>query len=277
LFAFNGYSRGLSNQNLQSYGPYIANEADVSSGFTTSDGFKIFYKTYGEGYPIVLVHGWGASTQSNWEYTGWIEKLRPFRKIISIDVRGHGQSDKSYDQSVYSYGAMSNDVLAVMDHLGIEKADLMGYSMGAFMGAYLLGHHSDRFSAMVLGGIGDETQKSADLSYLIAATLRAGKRISDFFRISDPHFDMEALALSCLQMWPEGYPRTLAGPGVAQAETRVLVINGGDDLPYADTDQDFVALIPRGTLRTIPHRNHLTVFLDRRFERAVLNFLSSTN
>ena len=162
-----------------------------------------------------------------------------------------------------------------MDHLGIEKADLMGYSMGAFMGAYLLGHHSERFSAMVLGGIGDENQASANLSYLIAGALRAGKLFTDFFRISDPHFDMEALALSCLQMWPEGYPRTLAGPGISQAQTRVLVINGEDDRPYSETDQDFVALIPQGTLTTIPGRNHLTVFLDPRFNQAVLEFISA--
>lgn len=255
----------------------IAESPTVESGYYFSDGIKIFYKIYGEGKPMILAHGWGANTESNWEFTGWINKLKPYRKVISIDVRGHGKSEKPHESFVYSYSALSNDVIAVMDHLGIEKADFMGYSMGAFMGAYLLGQHSERFSSMILAGIGDETKESADLSYLIAGTLRAGKIIADFFQVSDPHFDLEALALSCLQMWPEGYPRKLGGPGLAQAQTAVLVVNGSDDRPYVHTDQDFVNLIPRAKLLEIPGKNHLTVLQDKRFFNGVIKWLEASH
>jgi pimeloyl-ACP methyl ester carboxylesterase len=221
-----------------------------------------------------LVHGWGADTETNWVYSGWVEKLTPFRRVISIDVRGHGKSDKPHQQELYSYAAMSRDVIALMDQLNIERADFFGYSMGAFMGAYLLGHHGERFSSMVLGGIGDETQQSADLSYYIAAALRAGKLVGDFFHVTDPRFDLEALALSCVEMWHDGYPRKLGGAGLMQTSNPVLVINGGQDYPYVQTDQDLVDMIPGARLFRIPGKNHLTAFLDKRFDEAVLGFLA---
>jgi pimeloyl-ACP methyl ester carboxylesterase len=245
----------------------------VTTGYITSEGLKIYYKIYGEGEPLILAHGWGSNTEINWEYTGWIKQLKPYRKIISLDIRGHGKSDKPHNNRAYSYSELSKDVIALMDHLAIEKADFMGYSMGAFMGAYLLGNHSERFHSMVLVGIGDETPESAGLSNYIASALRAGKLFGDFFKVSDPHYDLEALALSCLQMWPEGYPRKLGGPGLATAATSVLVVNGSDDKPYVHTDQDFVSLLPKGQLLTVPGTNHLTVLLDQRFITAVIDWL----
>ena len=117
----------------------------VAEGDAESDGLRIRYRLYGSGYPLVLVHGWGADTLSNWVETGWIAALAPLRQIIALDVRGHGDSDKPQAGDVYSYAALSRDVLAVMDALGIERADYLGYSMGAFMGAWLLGHESRGF------------------------------------------------------------------------------------------------------------------------------------
>jgi pimeloyl-ACP methyl ester carboxylesterase len=253
--------------------PQSSDSLEDHSGYFSSDGLQIFYRVVGKGHPMVLVHGWGTNGEINWEKTGWVEKLRSHRKLIILDVRGHGKSDKPYDQKVYSYSTMAHDVLGVMDHLAIEKADFIGYSMGSFMGAYLLGHYPERFTTMVLGGIGDETKLSADLSYAIAAALRVGKVIGDYFHVSDPHFDLESLALSCLQMWPEGYPRQLGGPGLLQTKTPVLVINGAADKPYVDTDEDLIKVIPRAQLIRIPGKNHLTTFQDKRFFPAVSHWL----
>lgn len=247
------------------------------SGFFYSDGIKIFYQVTGHGHPMILVHGWGTSSAINWENTGWVDKLKNHRKVITIDIRGHGKSEKPHVQSVYSYSLMAHDVLGLMDHLGIEKADFIGYSMGSFIGAYLLGHHSDRFTSMIWGGIGDETPLSTGLSQVIAATLRAGKLIGDFFHVSDPYFDLESLALSCLQMWPEGFPRTLGGPGLMTSAVPVLVINGGEDRPYVETDQDLVKMIPGAQLIRIPGRNHLTTFQDKRFFKAIKKWLGLLN
>lgn len=267
-----------------------AREADVKSapertaaGTCMSDGLKIYYEVYGDGRPIVLVHGWGSSIRGNWIDTGWVATLAPHRQVIALDVRGHGRSDKPHAQRLYSYRVMANDVLAVMDHLKLERADYLGYSMGACMGAYLLGHHSDRFSSMILGGIGDETPESASACEAIAAALRA-KDAAEIksplgllyrsYATSDPNNDLEALAASALQMWPEGYPIQLGGAGLKKTTLPVLIVNGANDHPYVESDEKLAAVIRNARLVRIPDADHLTVVPRREFQDAVVEFLT---
>ncbi len=249
-----------------------------------ADDLNIRYYQYGEGKPLVLVHGWGADTHSNWVATGWTDALSKHRSVIAIDVRGHGQSDKPHATAPYSYAAMSNDVIAVMDALNIRQADYMGYSMGAFMGAYLLAHHPGRFTAMVLGGIGDETAASAAQGDVIAAALRApdsesitnpAARGIRMFVEGNPDNDLEALAFSAAAMWPEGYPMQLAGPGISAARFPVLIVNGSEDHPYVDSADAFAAALPDGRHVQIPGADHLTAVTDARFKDIVVEFLLS--
>ena len=254
------------------------------SGFVVSDGLQIFYQRFGRGSPLILVHGWGADTKSNWVESGWIDVLEEHRTVISIDVRGHGKSDKPHALEPYSYTAMSRDVIAVLDALEINECDLMGYSMGSFMGAYLLGHHPERFTSMILGGIGDETELTAAQGPVIAEALRAPNTasVSDPAGISvrtyvesNPHNDLEALAYSALEMWPEGYPLEIAGSNITAARFPVLIINGEDDHPYVDSADRFANALPDGRHLRIPGVDHLTAVADERFKKAVVDFLKS--
>jgi pimeloyl-ACP methyl ester carboxylesterase len=254
------------------------------AGFVDSDGLRIHYETFGDGHPIVLVHGWGSSLEHNWVKTGWVDTLTARRRVVALDVRGHGASDKPHDRAVYSYARMSHDVLRVLDHLGIAKTDFLGYSMGAFMGASLLGHVRERFTSMVLGGIGDETDQSLAALPKIVAGLRAEENaqltdpVAKGYRAyarSDPRNDLEALALSALQMWPEGYPLKLAGSGLADVDMPILVVNGADDHPYIDTVHHLVSAIAGCRLAVIPDRDHLGVVTDPRFKDEVLAFLAA--
>jgi pimeloyl-ACP methyl ester carboxylesterase len=111
-------------------------QAESAPGFARWDGLRIHFEDRGEGPAIVLMHGWSASIRTNWETPGWIERLRPLRRVIGVDVRGHGASDKPHEQSRYGYAAMAHDVLAVMDHLEIERADFVGHSLGAIASAH---------------------------------------------------------------------------------------------------------------------------------------------
>jgi pimeloyl-ACP methyl ester carboxylesterase len=252
------------------------------TGFVDSDNLKIYYETGGEGDPVILVHGWGSSINHNWVNTGWFETLKARRRVVSLDVRGHGESDKPHDQAIYSYARMSRDVLHVMDHLGIAKADFMGYSMGSFMGVSLLGHARERFSSMILGGIGDETDQSLAALPKIVAGLRAkeGSQITDpvssgyrAYARADKRNDLEALALSALQMWPEGFPLQLGGAGLADVDIPILIVNGANDHPYIDTVHRLVSAIPGARLVVIPDRDHLGVVTDPRFKEEALAFL----
>ena len=103
-------------------------------------GVEIAYLAEGEGEPIVLVHGFASTKQVNWVYSSWVSELkRNGRRVIALDNRGHGESSKLYDPELYHIPTMASDVTALMDHLGIERADIMGYSLGSRMTAWLAG------------------------------------------------------------------------------------------------------------------------------------------
>jgi len=99
---------------------------------------EIAYLDEGEGDPILLVHGFASSKNVNWVYPTWVSELKKNgRRVIAFDNRGHGDSSKLYDPAAYEIGIMAGDISALMDHLNIERADVMGYSLGSRMTAVL--------------------------------------------------------------------------------------------------------------------------------------------
>src|SRR5262249_58089826 len=124
------------------------------SHFTHSE-VEIGYLDEGEGEPIVLVHGCGSNKEVNWVYPGWVSTLtRAGRRAIALDNRGHGASTKFYDPAAYHSGLMAEDVRALLDHLQIPRADVMGYSLGSRITTILAVAHPPRVRAALLGGIG---------------------------------------------------------------------------------------------------------------------------
>jgi pimeloyl-ACP methyl ester carboxylesterase len=118
-----------------------------------SDGVKIHYQVEGRGEPVVLIHGLHASAQMNWAAPGIIADLAKTYRIIALDCRGHGQSDKPEAEG--SYGVkMVEDVVRLMDHLKLRSAHIVGYSMGGMIGLKLAVLHPDRVRSTTLGGMG---------------------------------------------------------------------------------------------------------------------------
>jgi pimeloyl-ACP methyl ester carboxylesterase len=106
---------------------------------------EIAYLDEGEGDPILLVHGFASTKNVNWVYPTWVSELRKNgRRVIAFDNRGHGDSAKLYDAGAYEIGIMADDIGALMDHLKIERADVMGYSLGSRMTAALALSHPQR-------------------------------------------------------------------------------------------------------------------------------------
>ena len=97
--------------------------------FAENQGVKIYYQVEGEGPPLIIQYGF-MDTLEQLYTIGYIESLENYYKLILIDLRGHGKSDKPHDSSLYSMKHLTSDVIAVMDDLKIEKAHFMGYSMG---------------------------------------------------------------------------------------------------------------------------------------------------
>src|SRR3954462_5371075 len=99
---------------------------------------EIAYLDEGEGDPIVLVHGFASSKNVNWVYPTWVSELKKAgRRVIPFDNRGHGDSTKLYDSAQYEVAIMAGEIAALIDHLKIERADVMGYSLGGRMTAVL--------------------------------------------------------------------------------------------------------------------------------------------
>ena len=116
---------------------------------------EIAFIDEGEGEPIVLVHGFGSTAGTNWVYPGWVSALtKAGRRVVALDNRGHGASSKLYDRAEYSLDIMAGDVRALMDHLNIERADIMGYSLGSRNSCRVALHHPERLRSLIIGGLG---------------------------------------------------------------------------------------------------------------------------
>src|SRR5690606_7408376 len=99
--------------------------------------------------------GFASSSLVNWVSPGWFRTLTEAGyRVIAIDNRGHGFSAKSHNADDYTPSAMAGDAAALLDHLGIEKAHVMGYSMGARISAFLTIEHPDKIATLILGGLG---------------------------------------------------------------------------------------------------------------------------
>ena len=139
----------------------VSTGARAEDKYFDSAGVKIHYTIDGQGPPVVLVHGFTASIQVQWGLPGIITKLKPDYKVIALDNRGHGRSDKPHDPKLYGPESV-NDVVRLLDHLKIEKAHVVGYSMGAFMTNYLVATHPSRVLTATLGGAAGANRTNAD-------------------------------------------------------------------------------------------------------------------
>lgn len=242
-----------------------------------SNGVTIHYEVFGEGTPIILVHGFASSIDQNWVATGWVDALVPIRQVVALDCRGHGLSEKPHDPQAYGGGAMVEDVVRLMDHLEIEKSDLFGYSMGAGISLRLLLTHPDRFTSVVLGGIGNVlTQERDEGASAIAEALLAEdpETITDpvakGFRAFADLGDNDLRALAAVMRSPRD---ALGREKLAEVALPVLIVNGADDTLVGSPDE-LAAAIPKAQLVKIPDRDHLTVVPDPRFKEEVVQFLT---
>src|SRR3712207_634217 len=127
--------------------------------FFDSNGVRIAYidvvPDSGAGDPVLLVHGFGSNHAVNWVSSMWVKTLtHAGYRAVAVDNRGHGQRDKLYDPAAYTPAVMAEDARRLLDHLGIDRADVMGYSMGARIAAYLALNHPERVRSLLLGGVG---------------------------------------------------------------------------------------------------------------------------
>jgi pimeloyl-ACP methyl ester carboxylesterase len=242
-----------------------------------SDGVRIAFTDEGEGEPILLIHGFASNVATNWRDTHWLRTLtRAGRRAIAFDNRGHGQSQKLYDPSLYGAPAMAEDARRLLDHLGIPRADVMGYSMGARIAAFLAFAHPERVRSLVLAGAGINFVHGMVGSGPIARALEA-PRIEDVSNDTARSFrafaeqtgsDLKALA-ACIR----GPREKIAPEALARIRAPTLVAAGSEDV-IAGSGRALASLIPGAQFLDIAGRDHMKAVGDARFKQGVLDFLT---
>ncbi|EJF88766.1 alpha/beta fold hydrolase [Bartonella tamiae] len=241
------------------------------------DGFKLAFRQNGDGDPILLIHGFASSSLINWYSPGWFRTLNEAGyRVIAIDNRGHGLSDKSHDPSVYLPEFMANDALALLNYLGINKSHVMGYSMGARISAFMCLHSPSLVKNVIFGGLGIGMVTGAGHWEPVAKALLAEniETIDDprglmFRKFADrTKSDKQALAACVITSKKE-----LTAEQVHSIKQPALVAVGSLD-EISGEAEPLTALLPHGETLVIPNRDHMLAVGDPIYKKGVIEFLS---
>lgn len=247
-----------------------------------SDGVEIAYLDEGgprEGtLPVLLIHGFASNLETNWVNPGWVKLLGDDGyRVIAFDNRGHGRSQKLYEIASYGAPLMAEDARRLLDHLGVAKAHVFGYSMGARVAAFLAIGHGDRVERLVFGGLGYNMVRGMAGTGPIAHALEAPS-VDDVtnptartFRVfaEQTKSDLKALA-ACIR----SSRAPITADALATIQSDVLVAVGEHDAIGGSPD-DLARLMPHAKAFTIPGREHMKAVGDRAFKAAVMAFLRS--
>ncbi len=227
--------------------------------------------------PVVLVHGFASNHAVNWVNTLWVQALtRAGYRVIALDNRGHGQSEKLYRPEDYDSSVMAGDVRRLLDHLGIAHADVMGYSMGARIAAHLAVIDPGRVRSLLLGGLGIRLVHGVGLPMNIADAME----VPSLDSLTDPlqrmfrafaeqtKSDLKALA-ACIR----GSRQTLTEQEVAGIRAPTLVSVGTADT-VAGPAGELASLMPNARALDIPGRDHNLAVGDKAHKQGVLAFLA---
>lgn len=246
----------------------------------TSDGLRLAYFDEGprDGDPIVLVHGFGSNVRVNWVQTGWVDTLvgAGFR-VIALDNRGHGASEGPHDPARYNTrDCLAEDVRRLMDHLGLDRADVMGYSMGAWITGHLATLHPERLRSAIFGGLAMAMATGLGGQETIAAALEAETDDAvtspkgRVYRAFGKQTGSDLLALAaCMR----GSRQPVPVDQLAALRLPVLIAVGTKDDVAGSVDA-LAAIIPGSEVLPIPGRDHMLATGDKVFKAGALDFLA---
>jgi pimeloyl-ACP methyl ester carboxylesterase len=228
------------------------------------------------GEPILLVHGFASNHRVNWVGPRWVETLTAAgRRVVAFDNRGHGQSEKLYAPADYHFDLMTRDVANLLAHLGVERADVMGYSMGARIASFIALAEPSLVRSLILGGLGDRLVRDAGLPEAIAEAMEAPSidSLHDptqrlFRAFADQTKSDRAALAACVR----GSRRSLAPEEAARITQPTLVAVGERDTLAGDPSK-LVALLPQAEALLIPGRDHNLAVGDKAFKVGALDFL----
>jgi pimeloyl-ACP methyl ester carboxylesterase len=268
--------------------PAADDAAAAPDQFFDSNGVKIHYRVWGKGDPIVLIHGFTASIDSNWVEPGIVDKLDDDFKVIALDLRGHGKSDKPHDPAAYG-DEMAADVVRLLDHLKIEKAHVVGYSLGGFTTLKLLTLHPERFLSATLGGAGWRPPGEDGGISGLAESLESGNGIAPLMialtPTGQPTPSPEQIEMVNQMLMATNDPLALAavirGMGsltvpeeaARKIEVPILAVVGEVDPLHAGVEElDRMLPEPEVEVVVLPGKDHMTAVADPALAQSVYDF-----
>ncbi len=252
------------------------------STFISFDGVEIFYQEWGESSalpPVVLHHGFIADANLNWVATGVVDKLvAAGRRVVAPDARGHGRSGKPHDPAFYGESKMAGDLAVLLDTIGAEEADLVGYSMGAIV-SLITATQEPRIRRLVVGGVGAGIVEvgGVDTRAIPNELLAEALLTDDPSTITHPgaanfrafadaiQADRRALAAQARSVHAERIP-------VERINAPTLVLAGTED-PLAERPQVLSDAIPGARLLSVPG-DHMGALRAAEFVPALVEFLA---
>jgi pimeloyl-ACP methyl ester carboxylesterase len=269
--------------------PALANGKPDHAFFTTKDGVKIHYMTLGKGSPVILIHGYTGNAEGNWFRNGIADALAKNHKVIALDCRNHGKSDKPQPGGP----GRAEDVIELMDHLKIAKAHFHGYSMGGGIVGRLMTLIPERFLTAGFGGSGIQeadpewrAKVPADKEGRDPQEEQASRNLR-IRRAMDNGMSREEAEKQADQPRPSpaaptagAAPRPTLEIDLAKITFPVLAINGEFDRPNAKTHRlwrelrDFTNVV-------LPGKSHLTAiaapYMPPQYTSSVLRFIDSND
>jgi pimeloyl-ACP methyl ester carboxylesterase len=249
--------------------------------YANNQGIRIHYEVEGDGTPLVLLHGI-SETYETWHVSCWAESLKKKYRLILIDARGHGDSDKSHDSEAYAMKLMVNDVVAVLDDLKIGKAHFLGYSMGGWIGFGIAKYSPKRFHSLIIGGMhpyarsnepiikwltvyrntfasdsSDANAREALLKDWWGPTAAKMPEFRAYAQRVLPATDWEALIALASKDWGHGLDDVL--PTMTMP---VLLFDGEADAFYSGV-KECAKSIPKATFISFPRLNHEDIIIRK--------------
>ncbi len=238
------------------------------------DGVKTHYEIDGEGTPVVLFPGTFGTIAIHYDY-GWVDALRDDFQLVLVDSRGQGKSEKPHELGAYSWDILASDVIAALDHAGIEKAHIAGYSTGGLIAFRVGARYPDRVYSIVAGGaqpFATTPESQAGIARIIENLRQGSQHIVDGFeRMSGGNLpprwradlsvcDTEALTALCQA---EADERGLSEVEVRSIEVPALIYSGDDDEEDAGSNARRAAeMMPNATFIELPDTNHVQGLLN---------------
>ncbi|MET3969226.1 MULTISPECIES: alpha/beta fold hydrolase [Bradyrhizobium] len=240
----------------------------TQSGFAPVNGIKVWYAIFGRGEPVLLLHG-GLANANYWGRQ--VRALQRHYQVIVMDSRGHGRSSRN--QEPYGYDLMASDVVALLDHLGIRKAAIVGWSDGAIIGLDIAMKHPERVSKLFAFAANSDPSGVADIAssdVFNAYIARAGE---EYKRLSPTPTEYQSFVAEITKMW-ESQPKWTASD-LATIKVPTWIVDGDHDEAIKRENTEFMAAnIPGAGLLIQPEVSHFSFLQDpEQFSDDVLHFL----